>query len=222
MSTIALKITSLLVRTLAKPIANTIKGRAKHHGPFRKVCIAVAQTLHSTDVRLRMGLLGDASKAKVRPLNDAKAIDMGANFLSESFLFAIAAGAIIVESVRSSRKSSARQESVEDNISELQEEVSKLKAIIANLSTLQEKKNLSLIEVQANGGSGVDMRSVSGENEDVKNNVVIISSRKPTRQLTTPKCEDIEASKESANITVVEKKMNITGSLFAGIFSLYR
>ncbi|KAK9315165.1 optic atrophy 3-like protein, partial [Lipomyces starkeyi] len=134
MSTIALKISSLLVRTLAKPIANTIKARAKHHGPFRKVCIAVAQTLHSTDVRLRLGLLGDAGRAKVRPLNDAKAIDMGANFLSESFLFAIAAGAIIFESVRSSRKSSARQASVEDDISELQAEVAKLKAAIAKLS----------------------------------------------------------------------------------------
>ncbi|KAJ8097304.1 optic atrophy 3 protein-domain-containing protein [Lipomyces tetrasporus] len=221
MSTIALKITSLLVRTLAKPIANTIKGRAKHHGPFRKVCITVAQTLHSTDVRLRLGLLGDASKAKVRPLNDAKAIDMGANFLSESFLFAIAAGAIMVESVRSSRKSSARQENVEDNISELQEEVSKLKAIIAKLPT-EQGKNLGLIDVQATGSSSVDMRSVSGENEDAKNNVVIISSRKPTRQLSTPRCEDLEASKESAGITVAEKKMDITGGLFAGILSLYR
>ncbi|KAK9353622.1 optic atrophy 3 protein-domain-containing protein [Lipomyces doorenjongii] len=223
MSTIALKISSLLVRTLAKPIANTIKARAKHHGPFRKVCIAVAQTLHSTDVRLRLGLLGDAGKAKVRPLNDAKAIDMGANFLSESFLFAIAAGAIIFESVRSSRKSSARQESVEDNISELQAEVTKLKAAIAKLSP-EQGKNLGLIDVRADGGSGVDDGSGSDVivKKDVKNNIFIISSRNPKSQLSMPKPYEVATEEESASATVTEKKMDLGGGLVAGVLSLYR
>ncbi|KAK9343460.1 optic atrophy 3 protein-domain-containing protein [Lipomyces starkeyi] len=223
MSTIALKISSLLVRTLAKPIANTIKARAKHHGPFRKVCIAVAQTLHSTDVRLRLGLLGDAGRAKVRPLNDAKAIDMGANFLSESFLFAIAAGAIIFESVRSSRKSSARQASVEDDISELQAEVAKLKAAIAKLSP-EQGKDLGLIEVHAYGGSGVDDGSGSDVivKKDVKNNVFIISSRNPENQLSKPKPKEVATEEESASARVTEKKMDVGGGLVAGVLSLYR
>ncbi|KAK9467029.1 optic atrophy 3 protein-domain-containing protein [Lipomyces arxii] len=134
MSTIALKIGSLVVRTLAKPIANSIKARAKIHGPFRQSCIAVAQALHSTDVRLRSGLLGSAGKAKVRPLNDAKAIEMGANFLSETFLFSVAASAVIYESVRSSRKASSRQESVADDIAQLQREVIELKAVLEKLT----------------------------------------------------------------------------------------
>ncbi|KAK9375827.1 optic atrophy 3 protein-domain-containing protein [Lipomyces chichibuensis] len=221
MTTIALKISTLLVRTLAKPIANTIKARAKHHGPFRKVCIAVAQTLHSTDVRLRLGLLGDAGKAKVRPLNDAKAIEMGANFLSESFLFSIAAGAIIFESVRSSRKSSARQESVEDDISELQAEVAKLKAAIAKLSP-EQGKHSGLTEVHAYGGAS-DVDDGPGSDvvvkKDVKNNVFIISSGSPKSQ-PKPKPKEVVTDEESASATVTEKK--IDGGLVARVLSLYR
>ncbi|KAK9477846.1 OPA3-domain-containing protein [Lipomyces japonicus] len=134
MSTIALKIGSLLIRTLAKPIANSIKSRAKHHGPFRNTCIAVAQRLHATDVRLRSGLIGSKATAKVRPLNDTKAIEMGANFLSETFLFSVAASVVLFESVRSSRKATSRHEGVTEDILDLQEEIVQLKQVIAEIA----------------------------------------------------------------------------------------
>ncbi|KAK7203522.1 optic atrophy 3 protein-domain-containing protein [Myxozyma melibiosi] len=134
MSTIALKIGTLLIRTIAKPIANGVKSRAKVSGPFRKTCIAVAQVLHSTDVRLRQSLMGKAGTQKVRPLNDAKAIEMGANFLSETLLFAVAAGVVIFESVRSSRKATTRHETTAEDIALLKEEVAQLRAIISKLS----------------------------------------------------------------------------------------
>lgn len=48
--------------------------------------------LRSTQMRIR--LLGETHHSKhIRPLNEAKAIDAGANFISEAFLFAFA-GAI--------------------------------------------------------------------------------------------------------------------------------
>ncbi|KAK9454831.1 optic atrophy 3 protein-domain-containing protein [Dipodascopsis uninucleata] len=140
MSTIALKISSLLVRTLAKPIANTIKNRAKHHGPFRRVCIGIAQVLHQTDVTLRQGLGRNSDKVVVRPLNDTKAIDMGANFLSETFLFSVAAGAVIFESMRSSRKEANRREGVADDIADLQMEISDLKTMIQDLKEANDLK----------------------------------------------------------------------------------
>lgn len=39
---------------------------------------------------MRRRLLGEDHPLHIRPLNDAKAIDSGANFLSESFLFGFA------------------------------------------------------------------------------------------------------------------------------------
>ena len=58
MSGLALKFTSLLVRTIAKPIGNAIKRQAKDHERFRRLCINFAQKMHSSEIKLRMSLLG--------------------------------------------------------------------------------------------------------------------------------------------------------------------
>lgn len=58
---------------------------------------------------------------RIRPLSEAKAIDMGANFISESFLFLVAGGLIVFESMRSRRKESNRREDVADRLGELEE-----------------------------------------------------------------------------------------------------
>ncbi|CAN6674413.1 hypothetical protein TRVA0_053S00364 [Trichomonascus vanleenenianus] len=136
MSSIALKFTSLLVRTVSKPIANGIKGQAKQHPRFRKACISFAQFLHRTDVKLRMSLLGEKN-LRIRPLNDAKAIDMGATFLSESFIFSVAGGLILFESYRSHKKEVARREGVADDIQALQGEIEWLR------NKLEEKRILN-------------------------------------------------------------------------------
>lgn len=129
MSGIALKLTSLLVRTVAKPVAGVIKAQAKERVWFRKACILLAQGLHKTDVRLRMQLLGD-KEVKVRPLNDVRAIENGAQFVLEAFIFLVAGGLILYEAVRSSKKESTRREGVKDDIAGLQEEVARLRAVV--------------------------------------------------------------------------------------------
>lgn len=126
MSGIALKLTSLLVRTVAKPIATAIKGQAKEHETFRNGCIRIAQTIHLTDLRLRMKLLGE-EKIKIRPLNDNKAIDQGATFLSEFFIFSVAGGLIFYESYRSRKKAANEKEELADDISTLQDEIEYIK-----------------------------------------------------------------------------------------------
>lgn len=126
MSGIALKLTSLLVRTVAKPIATTMKAQAKEHEAFKRVCISIAQTVHSTDLRLRMSLLGE-KKIKIRPLNDTKAIDQGATFLSELFIFSVAGSLILYESYRSRKKASDQRDAVADDISVLQYEIEYMK-----------------------------------------------------------------------------------------------
>lgn len=133
MSGIALKVTSLLVRTVAKPIANGLKAQAKNSEGFKKACIKIAQTVHSTDVRLRMKLLGE-NKIKVRPLNDKKAIDSGANFLSETFIFSVAGLLIFYESYRSRKKLADEKRTVKNDISELQDDIEEVKNLLKLLS----------------------------------------------------------------------------------------
>lgn len=89
----SVKIGQLVIRTLAKPIANQLKSQAANHETFRKACIGLAQFMHRSEITLRSNLIGGTHQ-KVRPLNDAKAVANGANAISEGFLFAVAAVSI--------------------------------------------------------------------------------------------------------------------------------
>lgn len=73
-----------------------------------------------------MSLLGE-KKIKIRPLNDTKAIDQGATFLSELFIFSVAGSLILYESYRSRKKASDQRDAVADDISVLQYEIEYMK-----------------------------------------------------------------------------------------------
>src|SRR5438045_199066 len=69
---------------------------------------------------------------RIRPLSEAKAIDTGANFISEAFLFMVAGGLIVFESFRSRRKENNRREDVAVRIHELeQSEKNARRALVA-------------------------------------------------------------------------------------------
>ena len=63
----------------------------------------------------------EKTKPKIRPLSEAKAIDAGANFVSESFLFLIAGSLAIFEYWRNKEKAKTRQEDVAERIGELED-----------------------------------------------------------------------------------------------------
>jgi len=126
------KIGTLLIKTLAKPISSRIKTQAREHERFRNLCVSLAQTIYRYEIRLRTGLLGEAppSSRHVRPLSETRAIENGANFLAEGFLFAITAALIVGESWRSSRSEARRRAGVGDALDELQVRVGELAARI--------------------------------------------------------------------------------------------
>ncbi|ORY53831.1 OPA3-domain-containing protein [Rhizoclosmatium globosum] len=106
------KIGALLIRTLAKPLANSLKTQAAQHPTFKRVCINIAQSYHRTEENLKMKFLGYKVET-IRPLNEAKAVENGAAFLSELFIFG-------VRSIRSSLKSNQRNRQIDEDIISLQ------------------------------------------------------------------------------------------------------
>jgi hypothetical protein len=60
-------------------------------------------------------------RPKIRPLSEAKAIESGATFISETFLFSVAAGLLLFEAWRSRRKDASRRDDVEERLNELEE-----------------------------------------------------------------------------------------------------
>ncbi|KAJ3279575.1 hypothetical protein HK104_001321 [Borealophlyctis nickersoniae] len=118
-----IKLGSLVIRTLAKPLANSVKQQAKNHAKFREFCINVAQTTHNWSEKLKMKL-GD-TKRPIRPLNDAKAVETGANMLSEGLVMSVAILTILGETYRSQRKTKREKRDLETAIDELEEDSEK-------------------------------------------------------------------------------------------------
>ncbi|KIX98967.1 uncharacterized protein Z520_05428 [Fonsecaea multimorphosa CBS 102226] len=210
---LALKFTSLAIRTLSKPIANFIKKQAREHEGFRRTCISFAQTLHRIDMRWRIGLLQDAAslerqiakeqaadaakkhkhnniptvkteaqtkaeeeaaaraakdaqeppkpraKPKIRPLSEAKAIESGANFISEAFLFSVAAGLILLESWRSGRKATQRRDDIAERLNDLEESEKAARTALVEL----EREVLRLRAQENNGKPTATIRLLPKE-----------------------------------------------------------
>ncbi|KAJ2746286.1 hypothetical protein GGI20_001487 [Coemansia sp. BCRC 34301] len=137
------KIASLLFRTLSKPVANALKQQAKSHDLFRSMCINVAQLAHRTEMNWKMNVLG-YKKEKIRPLNDAKAIDAGANFLGEAFIFSVALSLLFAEQIRSRNQAQRQRNVVDDRLDELERGMLESKE---DLRRMQDERDLLRTEV---------------------------------------------------------------------------
>ncbi|KAG5440652.1 hypothetical protein PCK2_000240 [Pneumocystis canis] len=133
---LALKIGFLVIKTLSKPIATNLRRQAKQHPPkqhprFRKICVDLAQIMHETEARMKANLLGKQRKIKkVNTLNEENAIERGADFLSEFFLFFTAGSLIFCEGWRTRKKEQTRRDKVAEDIEELQKQIASLKVYV--------------------------------------------------------------------------------------------
>ncbi|KAH7339708.1 optic atrophy 3 protein-domain-containing protein [Rhizoctonia solani] len=135
----SVKLATLVIRTLAKPISARIKHQAEQHESFKNICITWAQWVHRTEVGLRTNLLGESAK-HIKPLSETRAIQNGANGLAETFLFTVGASLILAEAWRSNRSQARRRDSVDDQLEDLKDEVRDLKSRIEAMSTGWEQK----------------------------------------------------------------------------------
>ena len=87
-----------------------------------------------------------SNKPRIRPLTEAKAIDTGANFISETFIFSVGLALILVERLYSRRKEQSRQSDVTSRISELEAADRERNEKLADL-------NRELAELKAKGNS---------------------------------------------------------------------
>lgn len=133
------KLATLVIRTVAKPISSQLKNQAKQHPAFRNLCVSLAQRMHTAEVSLRTNILGEPARAHVRPLAETRAIENGANALAEGFLFAVAAALILGESFRTSRAQSKRRDDVDDRLDELASSVSSLRDAVEQLRQTQQE-----------------------------------------------------------------------------------
>ncbi|KKY26476.1 putative opa3 domain protein [Phaeomoniella chlamydospora] len=115
-----LRDTAQIEKRAAKEAAEATAKRHKSQVPTVKT-EAQAKAEEAEASKLAKEMAKTKAKPRIRPLSEAKAIESGANFISEAFLFAVAGGLIVFESWRSKRKETTRREDVASRISELED-----------------------------------------------------------------------------------------------------
>ncbi|EFA07648.2 optic atrophy 3 protein homolog [Tribolium castaneum] len=117
----AAKLGALLIKQISKPIANAVKQGAKSSPVFRKyVCLPPAQFYNWCERKAKMWLLHLGQPVNITVLNEAASIELGANLLGETVIFIIAAGVLLAEYNRSSKKEAAKEEARKLEMRELQ------------------------------------------------------------------------------------------------------
>ncbi|KAK7826601.1 OPA3-like protein [Quercus suber] len=104
------KLGTLALKTICKPIANRLKKEAGLHPKFRHFIIDFAQANHRFTTKMQRRIYGQATNAAIRPLNEEKAVQAAADLLGELFIFTVAGAAVIFEVQRSSRSEARKEE----------------------------------------------------------------------------------------------------------------
>jgi hypothetical protein len=81
---------------------------------------------------------------RVRPLSETKAIETGANFISETFLFCVAGGVIVFEYWRQRRKEANRRDEVADRMDALDSRIERIEHALKIPPMLEKPKVLAL------------------------------------------------------------------------------
>ncbi|KAJ2816910.1 hypothetical protein IWW50_006335 [Coemansia erecta] len=150
------KIASLVFRTLSKPVANALKQQAKSHDIFRSLCINVAQLAHRTEMNWKMKVLG-YKQEKIRPLNDARAVDAGANFLGEAFIFGVAVSLILAEQLRSRSQAKRQRNAVDERLDDLEAQVAQYRE---ELDRLEDERMILRNEVEGLSSETTTMSTI--------------------------------------------------------------
>ncbi|KAH7686067.1 Optic atrophy 3-like protein [Dioscorea alata] len=144
------KLGTLAVKTLSKPIANRLKKEAGNYPKFRLFIINIAQINHQFSTTLQRRLYSHATNVKIRPLDEEKAVQAAADLLGDVFVFLVAGGVLIFEVQRSARSESRKEEArkqelqaLKDKEADLAREVEDLKQKIIEVESLARGRGLT-------------------------------------------------------------------------------
>ncbi|XP_033328146.2 optic atrophy 3 protein homolog isoform X1 [Megalopta genalis] len=139
----ALKLGVLFVKQISKPIAKFLVSQAKNHPLFRTYfIIPPAQFYHWAEVKAKMYVMNLGKPTKVAKLNEAMAIELGANLMGEVIIFSVAGGCLVLEYNRQVAKEAKKEEARLEQIQNFISNIEKLNTIMskqeAEIQYLQE------------------------------------------------------------------------------------
>ncbi|OIT25134.1 hypothetical protein A4A49_59196 [Nicotiana attenuata] len=84
-----LKLGTLALKTLSKPIASRLKQQAGLHPKFRNFIVSIAQANHRVTTTMQRRIYGHATNVEIRPLDEEKAVQAAVDLLGEAFVFSV-------------------------------------------------------------------------------------------------------------------------------------
>lgn len=145
-----LKLGTLALKTLSKPVAAKLKQQASIHPRFRQFFISIAQANHRITTRMQRRIYSHATGGEIRPLNEEKAVQAAVDLIGEIFIFTVAGAAVIFEVQRSARSEARKEEIRKQELEALRQrdeglarEVELLRQKIEELEQLAKPRGLS-------------------------------------------------------------------------------
>ncbi|CAM9121077.1 unnamed protein product [Ectocarpus sp. 12 AP-2014] len=139
-----LKLFSMTVKTLAKPMAKKIKTEAQKHPRFRGVLNSMGQATNSISARISIRMAGHTT-TKIKPLEEDKAIADGGDLLAEGFIYGLGTFLMVFEYMSSAKdkeekeaKSKLKKEEEKREMAQALEDINKR---LAHLEALERTHN---------------------------------------------------------------------------------
>ncbi|KAF8095818.1 hypothetical protein N665_0322s0034 [Sinapis alba] len=144
------KLGSLALRTICKPIANRLKKQAGINPRFRQFIVNIAQANHRFTTKLQRRASGRVTDAIIRPLNEERAVQAAADLLGELFAFTVAGAALVYEVQRNARGEARKEEKRQEELQEfrlrhkkMEKEVEEMNQRICMISEALSKQQLA-------------------------------------------------------------------------------
>ncbi|CAM8983729.1 unnamed protein product [Rhodiola kirilowii] len=131
-----LKLGTLAVRTISKPLAAKLKQQAGKHPRFRNFIISIAQKNHRLTTTMQRRIYSQATDAEIRPLNEERAVQAAVDLIGELFVFSVAVAALIFEVQRNARSEARKEEARKQELESLRR---KDEELARDIELLQQK-----------------------------------------------------------------------------------
>ncbi|KAI4296830.1 hypothetical protein L6164_036753 [Bauhinia variegata] len=145
-----LKLGTLALKTLSKPVAHRLKRQAAIHPRFREFIVSIAQTNHRIQTRMQRSIYSHSTDVAIRPLDEEMAVQAAVDLIGEIFVFTVAGALLILEVQRSARSEARKEElrkaeveALRQRSEDLEKEIDLLKNQFQELEKLARGRGLS-------------------------------------------------------------------------------
>lgn len=146
------KLSSLLIKTLAKPMAKRVKTTFKQYEFSKALLVSTGQ--FTNRITTRMTIWSEGYKVRsIKPLEKEAAISAGADFIGEAFIFSVGGSLVVWEYNKSKDKDRVKEEKnvnrerlQEERLVDLHSRMESLEQSVNGMIQMERERHVGLFE----------------------------------------------------------------------------